>query len=685
MQLQDETDHVHARKLEELQSLVAELARQHAVLQKTGAELHTSNVRLAEAQAVADIGSWELDPVTDDWWWSDQIFRIFEIDPNESTASYAAFLEPVHPEDRGVVDKAFRESVRNQSSYDLIYRLLMKDGRIKYVREHCKTICASDGSPQRIIGTVQNITRQQEMQDALTRGERRFRSIFEMSPTGMVIVDHDMSFQVTNRAFQQMMGYSAGELQGMSIVDFTYPDDREKIRTMVDDLCSSKRDIYCIEKRCLHKQGHVVWTLTSAAIVPGYANEESYCLGIIEDISGLKNTEASLREAQDNLEQQVAARTAELRDEITLHKCTERALREHEAQFRSLVENIPGTVFRCVLDDAYRDKFYISEAVEELSGYPASDFINRVRTLYSIIHPDDLQRVDDIIQKAARESGRYATEFRVIHSTGEVRWVHEKGQVYISDTGIPLWIDGAIFDTTLLKAAEEERLRHAEEQRNALIREVHHRIKNNLQGVIGLLGNQMVLHPEVANYLGGAIIQLQSVALVFGLQGQDEKGSIKLGKMIRAIIASIQSYMQAPITLVEAPERHASVKVRPGEAVALALVVNELLLNASKHRGPGAGETGVTVTEIHDVSGVELVFVNFGHLPPGFDFPRGKGLGTGLGLVKSLLPRVGISVDISEAGSQVTVRLHFSHPLIEIGPDNRGLDSTDLACADLLQ
>ena len=125
---------------------------------RSDAALRGSEQRLKEAQALAHIGSWDLDLSQNRLQWSDEIFQIFEIDPLRFEASYEGFLYTVHPEDREKVDRAYRDSVANHSSYEITHRLLMTDGRIKWVNERSTTDYDSDGRPQRSRGTVQEVT-----------------------------------------------------------------------------------------------------------------------------------------------------------------------------------------------------------------------------------------------------------------------------------------------------------------------------------------------------------------------------------------------------------------------------------------------------------------------------------------------------------------------------------------------
>lgn len=132
------------------------------------------------------------------------------------------------------------------------------------------------------------------------------------------------------------------------------------------------------------------------------------------------------------------------------------ALQASEKRFRSLVSNIAGIIYRCAYDADWTMEF-ISDAIAEISGYPASDFIqNQVRTFASIIHPDDGPIVEPMVALSVANQKPYTVEYRLIRADGSIRWVYEKGQAIFDDDGNVLCLDGAIFDITERKQAETE-------------------------------------------------------------------------------------------------------------------------------------------------------------------------------------------------------------------------------------
>ncbi|MFA6167767.1 MAG: PAS domain S-box protein [Gemmatimonadaceae bacterium] len=129
--------------------------------------LRHSEASLKAAQRIARAGNWELDLAANTLTWTDEIFRIFELDAREFGASYDAFLLAIHPDDRETVDRAFRASTEGRTPYAIEHRLLMKDGRVKYVQERGETEYDAEGHPVRSIGTVQDITERKLVEEAL--------------------------------------------------------------------------------------------------------------------------------------------------------------------------------------------------------------------------------------------------------------------------------------------------------------------------------------------------------------------------------------------------------------------------------------------------------------------------------------------------------------------------------------
>lgn len=134
--------------------------------QQMTSELQRSRALLIDAQRIAKTGSWSLDIASNTLSWSDEISRIFEIAPvADLDLSYDVFLNVIHPEDRSLVDETFRESMESHEPYSIEHRLLMPDGRVKFVHEKGETLYDEDGLALSLVGTVQDITEQRLAQN----------------------------------------------------------------------------------------------------------------------------------------------------------------------------------------------------------------------------------------------------------------------------------------------------------------------------------------------------------------------------------------------------------------------------------------------------------------------------------------------------------------------------------------
>lgn len=174
---------------------------------------------LQEAQRIAHVGSWDVDMVNDKLTWSDEIFRIWEIDKTKFKADFVAFLETVHPQDRERVLQAYNEAVVNHSLYAVEHRLLFPDGRVKHILEQGEPQYDAQGKPVRFIGTSLDITERKRLQNELTEREREFRSLAENLPDNIARWDVDGRYLYVNPTHERTLGIAASDLMGKPLPD----------------------------------------------------------------------------------------------------------------------------------------------------------------------------------------------------------------------------------------------------------------------------------------------------------------------------------------------------------------------------------------------------------------------------------------------------------------------------------
>jgi C4-dicarboxylate-specific signal transduction histidine kinase len=126
--------------------------------------LKASEERLRKAQEIVHLGNWELDPLNGTFTWSDEVFRILEVDPAHFSTSYQAYLNAIYPDDRDRADSAFKSLLEARKSFNIKHRLLLPDGRIKYVRAKGETAYSPEGKAQGAIGTLQDVTERENFE-----------------------------------------------------------------------------------------------------------------------------------------------------------------------------------------------------------------------------------------------------------------------------------------------------------------------------------------------------------------------------------------------------------------------------------------------------------------------------------------------------------------------------------------
>jgi PAS domain S-box-containing protein len=242
------------------------------------------------------------------------------------------------------------------------------------------------------------------------------------------VADERMSTTYVSPQIEELLGYTAEEwLETPNLFwRVVHPEDLERVRT--EHVAGyNAGGSFSTQYRLLARDGRTVWVEDEVMIVHDSEGKPLQAQGFLLD--------------------------------ITTRKRAESAVAESEERFRTLVANVPGVIFRCAIDVDWTMS-YLSDEIEELAGYPSSDFIaNQVRTFGSIIHPEDAGAVAGEIERAVAEERPYTIEYRVIHRDGQIKHVVERGQAVVTPEGRML--DGAIFDLTDRNLAEEARLKLA--------------------------------------------------------------------------------------------------------------------------------------------------------------------------------------------------------------------------------
>jgi PAS domain S-box-containing protein len=267
-----------------------------------------------------------------------------------------------------------------------------------------------------------------ERTEALQQSQAKFFGIVNIAEDAIISINEDQRIQLFNQGAERIFGYRADEVLNQPL-DILLPQSvRHSHQHHIQHFGQTKTPSRRMADR--PNTGGVFGRRKTGEEFPAEAS-----------ISKLKLSQGMLY-------------TVMLKD-ISHRQQTEKAVRDSEEQFRTLVGNIPGAVYR-VLCDEHWTALYISDRIEDVYGYPATDFMdNPVRTIASVIHPDDRETVERMIHHAVNERRSFILEYRILHGDGTIHWVYEKGQGIFDEAGNLLWLDGAMFDITERKRAEQ--------------------------------------------------------------------------------------------------------------------------------------------------------------------------------------------------------------------------------------
>ncbi|HEX5710864.1 MAG TPA: ABC transporter substrate binding protein [Sulfuricurvum sp.] len=250
---------------------------------------------LNRAQQIAHIGNWEWDIQTNALWWSDEIYRIFGLEPQQFKATYEGFLERVYPDDRQKIQKAVMDTLNHNTHYSVVHRILRQDGKIRHVLEEGSLISDDLGNPLKMTGIVHDITEEYEKEKALQRSEIKYKNLVENAMVGVYRSDLSGNIFYVNQALAHMLAfYSSDELIGKnSIIRYADPEDREIfIHKLLEE-----GHISNYELEILDKYSNVVPVMVSATI------EGDILSGMIIDMRDMKKSHEQIEKLSKVVEQ----------------------------------------------------------------------------------------------------------------------------------------------------------------------------------------------------------------------------------------------------------------------------------------------------------------------------------------------------------------------------------------------
>jgi PAS domain S-box-containing protein len=269
--------------------------------------LRESEDLLSRAQEISHSGSWIMDLTANRLTWSDETYRIFGCEPQEFAATYEAFLDFVHPDDRAAVDEAYSRSLREGSDgYEIEHRVLRrKSGEVRYVHERCVHERDDAGAIIQSTGIVQDITEHKQAEEALRKSEEKYRLMAENMSDVISLLDMNFRFTYVSPSITRLTGYTVEKAEMLSIEDILTPDSLSEVLKIFEEEImaevSEKNDpnrSRIIEYKQYRKDKSIVWVESNCRFLRDSGEKPKGIIIISRDITERKQTEEALRESE---------------------------------------------------------------------------------------------------------------------------------------------------------------------------------------------------------------------------------------------------------------------------------------------------------------------------------------------------------------------------------------------------
>lgn len=387
----------------------------------------SERVRLAEAQSVAKIGSWETTLPDLQVLWSEETYRIFETDPIRFQPTHTAFLEFIHPDDRAKVDAAFSASLADQSRHSIEHRIVLRDGRIKIVDERWRTFFDDRGQPIRVAGTCQDITDKKKAE----QDRAQLAAIVESSNDAIISRSLDGVIVSWNKAAERMFGWTAAEAVGRPPQIMTPPDYLGKFTHYIERV----------------KRGETTEPFETIRVrKDGLRFDAQVCLSAVKDSSG-----------------QVIGIATIVRD-ISERKLAEAALRDYAAEMRHLSWRLSEV--------EERERRNIHRELHDQVGANLAALKLDLGLINTMLAADTPKTISDRLKKTQQLTGETIARIRdvmadlrppALDDYGLLAALRNYAQPYAARLGIPVMVDGDDIQPRLAIAVETALFRIAQE------------------------------------------------------------------------------------------------------------------------------------------------------------------------------------------------------------------------------
>ncbi|HWQ49929.1 MAG TPA: PAS domain S-box protein [Methanosarcina sp.] len=530
-------------------SLEEKVKERTAQLEEAYNSLLENERRLNEAQKIAHIGNWDWDIVNKEVYWSDELYRIGRTTPRKLGVSYNEFLSYVHPDDRSHVDYAIKEAL-NGKTFSIDHRIITADGEELTVHAQAEVIFDENNTPIRMRGIVQDITERKRAEEKI----QILANAVESSNDAIVTLSLEGIVTSWNKAAEQVYGYLAEDILGKRVSILAPSHLRDETKKLTEMVIQGEK-VHQHETLRLRKDG----TLINVSIT----------LSPVFDITG-----------------KLVAISGIVRDVTERIKARE-ALRESEARLRQFYESDMIGVYYFNLDGSITDA---NDKLLEIVGYTHED-LQAGKVNWNKMIPPEYRPLD----------GQIIAEMKTVG----LKEPQEKEYIRKDGSHVPVIVGVATFDQVrnegiafVLDVTEkkkaEEALANIEVARK---KEIHHRIKNNLQVISSLLdlqaeqfrGRKSIEDLELLEAFRESQDRVISMALIHEeLYKGGEFETLNFSPYIQELAENLfETYSLGKANITLSMDLEENLFFDMDTAIPLGMIVNELVSNSLKHAFTG--------------------------------------------------------------------------------------------------
>ena len=564
LQRVDKERSAHLAALEEAQaSLRTQAAELERRVEERTAALAESERHMAEAQRLANIGSWSWDIGSGAVVWSEQQYRVMGYEPGTVTPSFEVYLQSLHPDDRERAQQAAYVSVETGQPFTIPLRVLQADGSVRYIEGRGRAMRAADGRVIGLSGTSQDITAAHLAARARFAAEERFRNYVETTAEWVWELDLRGHITYSNRAVYDILGYEPDELLGRDVRPLVEPAARAATERLLPEVIAGRQRWNGLVRRFRHKNGEWRFLESSGMTVLDEKGEVSGVRGAERDVTERKLAELALRESEERFQLVLRATNDILWD----------------WNIRS------GSI---TWSDSLRTHYGHADAPTSVDGWVA------------LIHPADADRIGHSLHEfLASDRSVWSGEYRFARGDGSYAWVFDRGIVVRDRDGQPARMAGSMADITERKEAER--------MKSDFVSFVSHQLRTPISGMNWMLElaaeaenlpeqarDYITEARESASRLGTLVNDLLDIARLESGRTVMAQQPVRLDELTRSVLREMQTVILGKRHNVNLDATGAAPAI--GDEQMLRQAIANLLSNAVKYT-PDGGRIDIQVTQ----------------------------------------------------------------------------------------